>query len=645
MAKRFTVEAVFSAIDRITKPVSRMQNRIGKFTRSFSSGLKRMNRGVDGMIRGMRRFALVGTVAIAGVAAVLTNAILTGAKFEQTLVSAAVKFPGEIRKGTKAYQELNDAARAVGKTTEFTAQQAAEGLNFLAFAGFTAEEAMGALPGVVDLATAAQIDLGRATDIATDSLGAFNLLQGDAATRQKNLTRVSDLLVATSTRANTSIEDMFETLKQGAPVAVAAGQSMETTAALIATMANAGIKGSRAGTGLKRIMEGISGTNVKAAKTFERLKIDTVDVAENIRDATDVFIELGNAVKNLPTSERLAIFTSIFGERGKAGAINIANMGEATRKFRDDLADIEGTTKTVAAVMRDTFEGRLNSLKSSIEDVKIGIFELTEGPLSDLVVKMTEWVDINGELIAQRVAAFILLIAENADKILIFLRNFGIAIGVFFVFVTVLKTIIAVMTIVNLVMAANPVVLITLAVLALITALVLLVVFWDQWIAILRKMPLPIKVLGIALIGLIAGPMVAFRAATEIFAEQWENVKDRFTSAWRGMIAITKFAIAKISDAIKKLISGDFVRILSLSASLTVAGFQKLFGVFGGRDRNEADSSAQVLSPSERTARSIEEHKTTNESTVTLRTEPGTSAEVTKGNLGGGISLVPSGAF
>lgn len=644
MANRFTVEAVFKAIDRISAPVSRMQNRIGKFTRSFTSGLKKINRGVDGMLRGMRRFGLVAVVAIAGIGAVLANVILTGAKFEQTLVSAAVKFPGEIRKGTAAYQELNDAARAVGKTTEFTAQQAAEGLNFLAFAGFSARESIAALPGVIDLATVAQVGLGRATDIATDTLGAFNLLAGDAETKQKNLARVSDLLVTASISANTSLEQMFDALVAGAPIAVAAGQSIEDVAAFIGIMANAGIKGSKAGRSLKNMITNLAAPGTKAAKVLKDLGVETQDINKDMNRGIEIFKRFGEATKDLGSAERVAAFNEVFGKIALAGSINIASATDQVESLSQSIKDNVGITKKMAAVIRDTFEGRLNSLKSSIEDVKIGIFELTEGPLSDLVVKMTEWVDINGELIAQRVAAFILLIATNADKILVFLRNFGIAIGVFFVLITVLKTLIAVMTIVNLVMAANPIVLITLGVLALITALILLIVFWDEWIFLLRKMPLPIQLLGVAIIGLIAGPMTAFRAASEIFAEQWENVKDRFASAWRGMIAITKFAVRKIVDLIKQLTGGDFGRILKLSTSLTVAGFQKLFELISGGGGEEA-SAAQVLSPSERTARSIEEHKTTNESTVTLRTEPGTSAEVTKGNLGGGISLVPSGSF
>lgn len=665
MANRFTVEAVFKGIDRITAPVSRIQNRIGKFTRSFSGGLKKINRGVDGMTRGLRRMATVGVIALAATGAAFADVINTGAKFEQTLVSAAAKFPSQIAKGTveadrlnkalgftpsfivkgtEEFKKLQDAASEVGRTTEFTATQSAEALNFLAMAGFNAESAIAALPGVVDLATVGQLDLGRATDIATDSLGAFNLLSKDAAVQQKNLTRVSDLLVKTSISANTSIEDMFEAMKQGAPIATAAGQSIETTATLIALMANAGIKGSRAGTGLKRIMEGIGGTNAQAAKTFDDLKIKTVDSNKEIRDAVDVFTELGDAVNDLPSQQRLAIFTTIFGERGKAGAINIANMGEGAREFKEQLQDIEGVTKKMAKVMRDTFQGRMDSLKSSIEAVKISIFGLTEGPLSGVLDKMVKWVRQNEQLIAGRVSEWILLVVNNLDRIISFLKKVGIALGVFFAFVAILKVLIGVMTIVNLVMAANPVVLITLAIIALIVAVVALVVFWDEIILVLRNSSTQFKLLGLAIITLLTGPIGLFIALTQVFPEQWEAIKDAFVGAWDVMLDTVISNVGKILDWVDKLRRMKAFEIIG-KVSGAVGRFAG--GLFGGGKQEEESTAAaaQVISPSERTARSIEEHSVTNTSEVTLRTEPGTEAEVTKGRLGGGLKLQPSGGF
>lgn len=640
MANRFTVEAVFKAVDRITAPVSRMQNRIGKFSRSFTSGLKKMNRGVDGMIRGMRRLGLVATVAIAAIGASLANVILTGATFEQTLVSAAAKFPGEIRKGTDAYRELEDAARDVGRTTEFTATQAAQAINFLAKAGFDAEESISNLQQVVDLATVSEIELGRASDIATDTLGIFGFASAKAAEKQAALVKITDIMVKTSTSANTSIEQMFEALSQGGPVAFAAGQSIETTAALIATMADANIKGTKAGTGLKNIMLAIGAPGSAAAKIFRNLKIDLESTTGGVRDAIDVFEDFQKALSEKAEPQQLAIFKEIFGKIPIAAAINLTNASEKTREFRDSLIGLQDTTKDMAAVMRDTFQGRLNSLKSVIESVKISIFGMTEGPLADLLDKMIVWVRVNEKLIATRVSDFILSIVNNIGMLVSVSKKFGIALAVFFSFVVVLKTLIAVMTVVNLVMAANPVVLITLAIIALISAAVLLIVFWDEIIAVLRKSSLQFKILGLAIIALLTGPIGLFLALTQIFPKQWEKLKESFFSVWDAMLDHVILVVNKILDKVDAIRRTPAIQFLA-----NVGGSVKRFFGGGGEDESDSATAAQVLSPSERTARSIEEHRTSNEATVTLRADAGTSAEVTKGKLGGGIDLVPSGAF
>ncbi|MCK5601860.1 phage tail tape measure protein, partial [Candidatus Pacearchaeota archaeon] len=213
MAKRFSIEAVFKAVDKMSAPVSRMQNRIGKFTRKMDRGLRKVNKSVGRFAQKMKKGALIVGASLAIIGAGLLNVINTGAQFDQTLVNAAAKFPGEIRKGTKEFILLEDAARQVGRTTEFTAIQSAEALNFLAMAGFNAEQSVKALPGVVDLATVAQSDLATATDIATDSLGAFGLMTKDAGKLGKNLARINDVIAKTSTTANTNIMQLFEAVK------------------------------------------------------------------------------------------------------------------------------------------------------------------------------------------------------------------------------------------------------------------------------------------------------------------------------------------------------------------------------------------------------------------------------------------------
>lgn len=598
MAGRFSVEAVFKAVDRMTAPVSRMQNRVGKFTRSMDAQFGRLNRSVDTFASGVKKGALAVTAALALSTGAMANVVSTGADFEQTLVSAAVKFPGEIRKGTAAFAELERAARTTGATTEFSASEAAQALNFLAMAGFDAESSVAALPGVVDLATAAQVDLATATDIASDTLGAFGLATKDATQLGINLARVNDVIAKTTTTSNTTVEKLFETMRKAGPVATSAGSSLETVAAMAGVMANAGIKAELAGTAIANSFLNLSNPASRATKVMQRLGIQTRNSAGELLDMPDIIDNIQKATADLSKTQRLAVIESIFGREGLAGTANvIASGGQALREYRKQLEGATGASSTMASVMRDTLQGRLNSLKSAVEGVKISIFSMTEGPLADVIDRTTEWVRANEKLIATNVGEFLARILNNLPKIIEYV-GWGLkAIAAFMAFAAVLKTLIAILTLVNLVMAANPITLIVLGVIAAIAAFAALVTWIDDVAAAFDDM----------------NPFLrAILAPLELIVRTIKFIKDAFTGGF--------------GEAVGKL--------------LTSIGF----GDEEMQAAKTADSAPQMVSPQDRVARSIEEQRTTSTAEVTIRDETG-RAEVTGGKLGPGLALANSGAF
>ena len=597
MAGRFSVEAVFKAVDRVTAPVSRMQNRVGKLTRSMGRGFNKLNRSVDKFASGVKRGAVAVTAALAISSAAMANVIGTGAEFEQTLVNAAAKFPGEIRRGTEAFEQLEAAAKKTGSTTEFTASQAASALNFLAMAGFNAESAVAALPGVVDLATAAQVDLATATDVASDSLGAFGLMTKDASKLGINLARVNDVIAKTTTSANTTVEALFETIKDGAPVATTAGASLETFSALAGELANSGIKGSKAGTTLKNMFLSLSAPGTGAAKILKRLGVQTKDANGDMRDIVDILHDLNGALDGLGTADKSEVLESIFGKIPIAGVnVLLASGSDRLREYRKELEGASGASAVMASVMRDTLQGRLNSLKSAVEGVKISIFSMTSGPLADAIEKTTEWVRANEALIATNVGEFIAKIITNLPAIIEWVQWGAKAAVVFIAFVTVLKTLTGVLTLVNLLMAANPITLIVLAVVAAIAAFTALVVWIDEVAEAFGKM----------------NPFIrAILAPLELVVRTIKFIKDAFKGGF-----------------------GDAISKLAVSLGFDV----------GSETDPGASAVPRVVSPQERVARSIEEQRTTSTAEVTIRDESG-RAEVTGGSLGPGLSLQPSGSF
>ena len=643
MAGRFSVEAVFKAVDRVTAPVTRMQNRVGKLTRSMGRGFDKLNRSVGKFASGVKRGALAVTAALALSSAAMANVIGTGAEFEQTLVNAAAKFPGEIRRGTEAFEQLESAAKKTGSTTEFTASQAASALNFLAMAGFNAESSVAALPGVVDLATAAQVDLATATDVASDSLGAFGLMTKDATQLGTNLARVNDVIAKTTTSANTTVEALFETIKDGAPVATTAGASIETFAALAGELANSGIKGSKAGTTLKNMFLSLSAPGTGAAKILKRLGVSTKDANGDMRDIVDILHDLNGSLDGLGTADRSGVLEGIFGKIPIAGVnVLLASGSDRLREYRKELEGASGASSTMASVMRDTLQGRLNSLKSAVEGVKISIFSMSSGPLADAIEKTTEWVRVNEKLIATNVGGFLANLINNFSNIVKWMKRIGIGLAVFFTLATILKTLALILTVVNLVMAANPIVLIILGIMALIAAIAAVIIWWDELTQAFLESGKAMDII-VAGIGFLMGPIGWLIAAAALIFKHWEPIKAFFKDLWAGVVNIFDSAIDKIMGVVDR-VKGAASAIVDTISNIG-GGVADFFG-FGDDVQTSGGGSTgpQVVSPQERVARSIEEQRTTSSAEVTIRDESG-RAEVTGGSLGPGLSLQPSGAF
>jgi TP901 family phage tail tape measure protein len=595
MAGRFSVETIFKAVDKLTAPVSRMQNSIGKFTRSASDGLGQLNRKFSKVSDGIKRVGrnmLIGAAVIGGA---MTSVIATGAQFEQSIVNASAKFPEGVKRGTDAFKALEDAARKTGSTTEFTASQSAEALNFLAMAGFSAENAIAALPGVVDLATASALDLGTATDIASDSLGAFNLMSKDSQQLGRNLQRVNDVIAKTATSANTSVSALFEAIKDGGPVATTAGASLETFAALAGTLANAGIKGSRAGTTLKNTFLSIAAPSSSAAKILKRLSVSTQDADGNMLDIVQTLDSLNKALDGLGTAERSAILEGIFGKIPIAGVNVLLSAGtEQLQQYRRALEGAGGASAAMAQTMRDTLQGRLNSLKSAVEGVSISLFSMTNGPLVEAIEKTTEFVRANEQLIATNLGGFLADVINNFELIVTRIKQIAIGLAVFYALNAVLQIFIGIMTAVNLVMALNPIGLIVLGVVALIAAFAGLVVYIDE------------------------------------ISESFED-----------MHPVIEFLLTPLHMMIKA------IKYIKDNIGVISGAYDKVAGFFGSddpEDQVDGRTGAAMITPQERIARSIQETRTTSSAEVTIKDESG-RAEVTGGRLQGNINMIPSGGF
>lgn len=650
MANDFSVETVFRAIDRTTAPIKAMTRATRAFTRTAETGLRRVSRRYESINRSVHDLGrkAVATGAVAG-ASFLAMA-RTGAQFEQTMVNAAVKFPEGIQNGTAEFKELSGVAKTVGRTTEFSSSQAASGMEYLAMAGFNANQAMAALPATVDLATASQTDLATATDIASDTLGVFGLMTKDTTQLQKNLTRVNDVLAKTTTSANTNMIDMFEAIKDGAPVARSAGADIETVSTLIAGMAKAGIRGTRAGTALKNMMLAVSAPSKEGAKTLHALGVATVDSSGNVRDMLAVLKDFRAAIQGMGSAQQSKIFDSIFGRIPIASAINLVNQaGDSMEAYRRTLRHSGGAASAMAKQMRDTTLGSWKSLQSAIEGVSIRIFEMQEGPLKDAIDQMTKWTRANQDLIATKVGEWLLYIVTHFQQIVTWGKRIAIVVGLLWAANSVLKVLTATMTLLNVVMDANPISLIVIGIAAAIAAVTVLIMNFDKIKAWFDGLPRWADAALSTLLVLFA-PVVGLPL---LIARNWGAVKAAFKAVADFIKSVFNAELAAIERRINKIVS--IAKAIGSAFGSAWSGITRAAdwvtgsgGDNGGAQADggqQAETQPQVIGPQERASIFESRRTETNRAELVIKDQTGRAEMLGKPGPWATMELDPTGGF
>ena len=314
--------------------------------------------------------------------------------FDQTIVGATARFKDLIigtEKTASVMDELKKKAREVGAVTQFTSVEAAAGLNFFAKMGFTSAEAMKALKTQVDLATVAELDLARTTDITSDLLGSFGLNVADSATKVANLAKLSNSLGLAANMANVTLEDLFETLKIAAPIATAAGEDMNTLIAITAALGGAGIKGSMGATAIKNAYLNLATNAPKVEKALASIGLaqeDFVNQLDGSLDMVKAMKLMGDATKDLGKVEQLAVFEQVFGKRAVAGAVNISkSLSEIDQIIK--ALDSDKNIADIADQIRKGLGMQIKILRSGLLELGFKFVEAFEtqgrGALSNLI--------------------------------------------------------------------------------------------------------------------------------------------------------------------------------------------------------------------------------------------------------------------
>jgi len=329
----------------------------------FSQQFDNLDRQID---RAYKSAGTLGKGMMAAGAAVgvgLGAAVKTAADFEQQMskVQAISGATG------KDFERLKETAKKLGAETSFSAKQAGEGMQYLALAGWKANDIIAAMPGMLDLAAAGAMDLGRAADITSDTMQAFGMKASEA-------THAADVFAYAQANANTDVEQLGEAMKYAAPMAHTYGWSLEQTAAGMMVLANSGIKGSLAGQAFASSLGRLAAPTKRMKKVLAATNMEFFDANEKMKPLPDVVAELERATAKMTDKQRAATLSTLFGaEAFKHWAVLLDAGSESLRGMTTNLENADGTAQKMAKTMLDNLNGQLIILTSAIEGAAISI--------------------------------------------------------------------------------------------------------------------------------------------------------------------------------------------------------------------------------------------------------------------------------
>ena len=325
---------------------------------------------------GQKLMVVTGAVVGMGVAAVKTTADFDA---EMSTVQSISGATGD------DFDALRDKALEMGSTTAFSASEAASAMEYMAMAGWSTEDMLDGIAGVMNAAAASGEDLAATSDILTDGLTAFGLAASDSA-------HFADVLVAAGNNANTSVAMMGETFKYAGAVCGTLGITVEDCAIATGLMGNAGIKASQAGTALRSGLSKLIDPTTEAAAAMEQYGFNIATTADGSVDFMGTMQNLRSAMGDLDATTQAQALSTIFGTEAMSGwAAIVSASDEDFQNLTNAIYDCEGAAQAAADVKLDNLSGQITILKSTIEGIAIQIGDLLMPTIRNVVARIQEW--------------------------------------------------------------------------------------------------------------------------------------------------------------------------------------------------------------------------------------------------------------
>lgn len=312
---------------------------------------------LTGIGHGLKRMGIGMSIATAPIALAFRGLIGSAGDFEQSMnrLSAVSGVTGD------AFDSMRGQAKTLGTETRFSANEAADGMTFLAMAGFDANQILAATPGVLQLAAAANLELAESADIVSNVLTGYRLSAYEVG-------RANDVMIATTTGSNTNLLQLGDAFKYVGPVAKAVGLEFELTAAIIGKFGDAGIQGEMAGTSLRGALTRLLNPTREVNSALSGLGI-------SVNDASGALLPFDEILRRLePHADNAGAMMKIFGQRAGPAMIALLSQGTAgIFEFQEALENAGGTAEDIANKQMEGLRGRLLELNSAWQGLGIAI--------------------------------------------------------------------------------------------------------------------------------------------------------------------------------------------------------------------------------------------------------------------------------
>lgn len=316
-------------------------------------------------------FKTVGKVAktamaagSAAAAAFTKTSIDSGMNFDTAMSQVAATMGTTVDK----IGDVKAKAEEMGRTTKYTATEAAEGMNILAQAGLSADEQISGIGTVLNLASAGAMSLEESASYTAGAVKGF----GDS---MSNASYYADLMAKGATLANTDVRGLGEAFSGSAATAKNYGQAADSVTLSLLRLAEQNVTGSEASTALNRAMADLYTPTDDASKALNQLGVSAYKANGDAKDFNDLVDELNGSLRGMTAEQKNNALATIFTTQGLQAFNKMTASSDATvQKFWKGIQDSSGSAAQQTATQLDNLKGDITLLSSATEGLELGFY-------------------------------------------------------------------------------------------------------------------------------------------------------------------------------------------------------------------------------------------------------------------------------